>query len=414
LVFNEKLNRKARQGGAKSAKNLLDVPKHESCDRQRPRMIANPLALIAELTHRCPLHCVYCSNPMQLAGTEAELSTDEWANVFEQSGRLGVLHVHFTGGEPLARTDLIELIDAARAVGLYTNLITSGIGLNEQRLKALVNAGLDHIQLSFQDSHEDAANWIAGAKAHAHKIELAREIRRHKIAFTVNLVVHRQNLDHLEEIIAFIEQLNPERIEIAHTQYYGWALANRAALLPTSVQIEKAVAVVADAEKRLAGRIRIDSVVPDYYAKYPKACMGGWGQRLMLINPEGKVLPCHAAEVIPGLSFENVREKTLDWIWQESPSFRRFRGEEWMPDPCRSCERRTEDFGGCRCQAFLLAGDATVTDPACSLAPKHEIVESAVREANSSAMIAQPTPAASFVQLQKSSEGLWSYRTNPD
>ncbi len=377
-------------------------------------MSSNPLALIAELTHRCPLHCVYCSNPMQLAAVPEELTTEEWTSIIREAGKIGMLHAHFTGGEPLARTDLTELIAAARAAGLYTNLITSGIGLNESRLQALVNAGLDHIQISFQDSREGAANWIAGAKAHAHKVELSRAIRRHKIAFTVNLVVHRQNLDHLEEMIAFIEQLNPERVEIAHTQYYGWALANRAALLPTRAQLEKAVAIVAQAEKRLAGRIRIDSVVPDYYAKYPKACMGGWGRRLMLINPAGKVLPCHAAEVLPGLSFENVREKTLEWIWQESSSFRQFRGESWMPEPCRTCDRRSEDFGGCRCQAFLLAGNATVTDPACSLAPAHRIVESAVLEANSIANVAQPAPASSFVQLQKQTTGLWSYRTNPE
>ena len=375
-------------------------------------MFPNPLALIAEVTHSCPLHCVYCSNPMQLAGTQSELSTDEWGNVFQQAGGLGMLHAHFTGGEPLARSDLTELIASARAAGLYTNLITSGIGLNEDRLQALVTAGLDHIQVSFQDSREDAANWIAGAKAHAHKIELSRTIRRHKIAFTVNLVVHRQNLDHLEEMITFIEQLQPERVEIAHTQYYGWALANRAALMPTPAQVEKAVAVVADAEKRLAGRMRVDSVVPDYYARYPKACMGGWGRRLMLINPAGRVLPCHAAEVLPGMSFENVREETLEWIWQESAPFRRFRGEEWMPEPCRRCDRRADDFGGCRCQAFLLAGDATVTDPVCSLAPTHSIVESALREAD--AVVAQPVAATSFVQLQKQSDGFWSYRTNPE
>jgi PqqA peptide cyclase len=376
-------------------------------------MFPNPLALIAEITHRCPLHCVYCSNPMQLAGTQSELSTEEWTSVFRQSGKLGMLHAHFTGGEPLARNDLTELIAAARAAGLYTNLITSGIGLSEPRLQALVAAGLDHIQVSFQDSRDDTANWIAGAKAHAHKIELCRAIRRYKVAFTVNLVVHRQNLDHLDEMIAFIEQLNPERIELAHTQYYGWALANRAALIPTRAQVDKAVTIVAEAEKRLAGRIRIDSVVPDYYAKYPKACMGGWGRKLMLVNPAGKVLPCHAAEILPGLSFENVREKTLEWIWQESPSFCRFRGLGWMPEPCRSCERRTEDFGGCRCQAFLLAGDATVTDPACSLAPSHPVVESAVRE-NAAASAAQPATATSFVQLQKQTTDLWSYRTNPE
>jgi PqqA peptide cyclase len=376
-------------------------------------MVSNPLALIAEVTHRCPLHCVYCSNPMQLAAASSELSTEEWIRVLRQAGKLGMLHAHFTGGEPLARADLKELIAAACGAGLYTNLITSGIGLNEQRLQMLVDAGLDHIQVSFQDSREDAANWIAGAKAHAHKIELSHAIRRHKIAFTVNLVVHRQNLDHLEEMIAFIEQLQPERVEIAHTQYYGWALANRAALMPTRAQLERAVALVADAEKRLAGRMRIDSVVPDYYAKYPKACMGGWGRRLMLVNPSGKVLPCHAAEVLPGLSFENVRDKSLEWIWQDSESFRKFRGEEWMPEPCRSCDRRGEDFGGCRCQAFLLIGDAYITDPACSLAPAHHIVEAAVDEANSTADVANPAQASSFVQLQKLTTDLWSYRTNP-
>lgn len=377
-------------------------------------MVPNPLALIAEVTHRCPLHCVYCSNPVQMAGSVSELSTEGWANIFQQSGKLGMLHAHFTGGEPLARADLTELVAAARAAGLYTNLITSGIGLTERRLQALVSAGLDHVQVSFQDSREGAANWIAGAKAHAHKIDLARAIRKHKVAFTVNLVVHRQNLDHLNEMIAFIEEMNPDRVEIAHTQYYGWALMNRAALLPTRAQVEKAVEIIAAAEKRLAGRIRIDSVVPDYYAKYPKACMGGWGQRLMLINPAGKVLPCHAAEVIPGLEFENARNKTLEWIWQESTSFRRFRGEDWMPQPCRSCERRSEDFGGCRCQALLLTGDPTATDPACSLAPKHHIVETALLEVNSEGGVAQPTPASSFVQLQQETSSLWSYRTNPD
>src|SRR5271170_936023 len=216
-------------------------------------MIPNSLALIAEVTHRCPLHCVYCSNPLELAAVSAELSTAEWIDVFQQSGKLGMLHAHFTGGEPLARADLTELIAGARSAGLYTNLITSGLGLTGTRLQALIEAGLDHVQISFQDSREDSANWIAGAKAHAHKIELSRAIRKHKIAFTVNLVVHRQNLDHLEEMIGFIEQLNPERVEIAHTQYYGWALANRAALLPTRAQLEKAVTIVADAEQRLAG-----------------------------------------------------------------------------------------------------------------------------------------------------------------
>jgi PqqA peptide cyclase len=397
--------------GQLTARAIANRPMTQSLNHP---MASNPLALIAEVTHRCPLHCVYCSNPLELAGTQSELSTDEWMSVFDQAGKLGMLHAHFTGGEPLVRPDLTELIIAARSAGLYTNLITSGIGLNEQRLQKIVDAGLDHIQISFQDSREEPANWIAGAKAHSHKIELSRAIRKHKLAFTVNLVVHRQNLDHLEEMIVFIEQLNPERMEIAHTQYYGWALKNRAALMPTRAQLDRAVRIITAAEERLAGKIRIDSVVPDYYAKYPKACMGGWGKRLMLIHPSGKVLPCHAAEVLPGLSFENVREKTLDWIWQESTSFRKFRGEEWMPEPCRSCDRRAEDFGGCRCQAFLLAGDASLTDPVCSLAPHHDLVESAVREADVNPAIAKPAVGSSFVQLQKQNAELWSYRTNPD
>ncbi len=230
-------------------------------------MLSNPLALIAEITHRCPLHCVYCSNPLQMAAAKSELSTEEWLRVFRQAEELGVLHVHLTGGEPLARADLTELIVGAHAANLYTNLITSGIGLSTGRLTALVNAGLDHIQLSFQDSREDAANSIAGTRAHAHKVELAKAIRKHRVAFTVNLVVHRQNLDHLSEMISFIEQLEPDRMEIAHAQYYGWALQNRAALLPTKAQLDKAVGIVAAAESRLAGKIRIDSVVPDYYRR---------------------------------------------------------------------------------------------------------------------------------------------------
>ena len=378
-------------------------------------MLPNPLALIAEITHRCPLHCVYCSNPLQMASAKSEFSTEEWIRVFEQAAKLGVLHLHLTGGEPLARTDLTELIAGAHAAGLYINLITSGIGLSEARLAALVEAGLDHIQLSFQDSREDAANWIAGARAHAHKIELARAIRKHRVAFTVNLVVHRQNLDHLEEMISFIEQLQPDRMEIAHAQYYGWALKNRTMLIPTREQLDRAMKTVAEAEKRLAGKIRIDSVVPDYYARYPKACMGGWGRRLILIEPSGKALPCHAAGIIPGLEFDNVRDRSLEWIWRESPAFRRFRGEEWMPEPCRSCERRTEDFGGCRCQAFLLTADANATDPACSLAPAHHVVESVLLEVNSGApAISQPVRASSLHDLQAQTADVWSYRMSPE
>ena len=254
-------------------------------------MLSNPLALIAEITHRCPLHCVYCSNPLDLASAKAELPTNDWLRVFSEAAKLGVLHVHLTGGEPLARTDLHNLIAGAHHAGLYTNLITSGIGLSHERLKELVDTGLDHIQLSFQDSGEAQANWIAGTKSHAHKIELAGWIKEHRIAFTANLVVHRQNLDHLEAMISFLEKLRPDRVEIAHTQYYGWALKNRAALMPTRAQVDNAVKIVASAAERVKGKIRIDSVVADYYARYPKPCMGGWGRQLMLIDPTGRALP---------------------------------------------------------------------------------------------------------------------------
>ena len=373
----------------------------------------NPLALIAEITHRCPLHCVYCSNPLELSSREEELATADWLRVFSEAAGLGVLHLHLTGGEPLARPDLVEMIAGARKAGLYTNLITSGIGLSRERLAQLVEAGLDHVQLSFQDSSEGSANWIAGARAHAHKLELAVWIREHRIAFTTNLVVHRQNIDHLEEMMVALEALHPDRMEIAHAQYYGWALQNRSALLPARAQLDRAVAVVAAAEERLRGKVRIDMVVPDYHARFPKACMGGWGRQLLLIDPAGHALPCHAAGVIPGMRFDNVREHTLDWIWQSSEAFQKFRGEAWMPEPCRSCDRRKEDFGGCRCQAFLLTGDASATDPVCELAPLHRLIEAAVRE-DAVTGAAPDAHEAPFHVLQERMAGFWSYRTDPN
>ena len=380
-------------------------------------MALTPLALIAEITHRCPLHCVYCSNPLELTSRKEELATADWLRVFDEAAALGVLHLHLTGGEPLARPDLAELIEGARQVRLYTNLITSGVGLSRERLARLINAGLDHIQLSFQDSKEDSANWIAGARAHAHKIELATWIRSHRIAFTVNLVVHRQNIEHLEEMIVELEALHPDRMEIAHAQYYGWALQNRSALLPTREQLDGAVAVVAAAKQRLRGKVRIDMVVPDYHARYPKACMGGWGRQLLLVDPAGRALPCHAAGVIPNMRFDNVREHTLDWIWQSSEAFQTFRGEDWMPEPCRSCERRKEDFGGCRCQAFLLTGDASAADPVCELAPSHRVIENAVR---ADAVGDEGTNGfdhrgrdGPFHVLQERMANFWRYRTDP-
>jgi PqqA peptide cyclase len=369
-------------------------------------MPPKPLALIAELTYRCPLRCVYCSNPLTMAGAKSELSTDEWLHVFQQAGKMGLLHLHLTGGEPLGRVDLSELIAAAHSAGLYTNLITSGIGLSELRLQSLVGSGLDHLQLSFQDSTEQRANWIAGVAVHAHKIKAAETIRKRPIAFTINLVVHRQNLDHLEDMIAFVEGLAPDRIEIAHAQYYGWAFRNRSALLPRREQLDHSLAVIENAQNRLRGKVRIDSVIPDYYARFPKACMGGWGRTLMLVDPSGRALPCHAAGVIPGLQFDNVRDHSLDWIWNESPAFQQFRGENWMPNPCSTCDRRTQDFGGCRCQAFLFTGNAAATDPVCSLSPQRKLVDAILEGQNA------PELGRSKLSIKPFPHAIWSYRTN--
>lgn len=343
-----------------------------------------PLGLIAEITHRCPLHCVYCSNPIELTQRQSELSTADWASVFKQAGKLGALQVFLTGGEPLARNDLTELVHAARKAKLYANLITSGIGLNAERLKELIAAGLDHIQLSFQGAEAEAADEIAGARVHERKLAIGREIAKENVGFTVNAVVHRQNVEQLPAIIAMAEELGAQKLEIAHVQYYGWGFENRARLLPTREQVDDSLRIIEAAQARLAGKLRIEYVLPDYYATYPKPCMGGWGQTMMVIAPDGRALPCHAANVIPDLEFANVREKPLRWIWEESPAFQRFRGEDWMQPPCRTCDRRARDFGGCRCQALLITGDAAATDPVCTFSPHRarvmEMAESAKQD----------------------------------
>jgi pyrroloquinoline quinone biosynthesis protein E len=362
--------------------------------------ILTPLALIAELTHRCPLHCVYCSNPLELKSRRGELSTEVWKRVLREAAAAGVLQVDFTGGEPLARPDLVELVRAARAAGLYVSLITSGVPLDERRLAELVSAGLDHMQLSFQGAQEEAAAEIAGARVLAEKLQVVKWVHAHRIGLTLNFVIHRQNLDRLEEMIALGEESGAGRLEFAHVQYYGWAFANRENLLPTREQVDRSIALLQQAEARLRGKVRVEYVVPDYYAKYPKPCMGGWGRKLMLITPAGDALPCHAAQVIPGLRFPNVKDQPLREIWTSSEVFRKFRGEEWMPEPCRSCDRRAQDFGGCRCQAFLLAGDAGVTDPVCTLSPHRAMVDEIIAAAN-----AAPAEAAAKPD--------WLYRPNP-
>ena len=342
-----------------------------------------PLGLLAELTHRCPLGCPYCSNPIELDRRSAELDTETWARVFDEAARLGVLQVHLSGGEPTARRDIVELVRHCVAAGLYANLITSGIGVTGAKLDALAEAGLDHVQLSVQGADAATADRIAGlAGAHEKKLALAAEIRRLGLPLTLNAVVHRANIDQVPALIDLAVRLGAKRIEIAHAQYYGWALKNRAALMPKRPQVEAAMRAVEEARERLKGVLVIDAVVPDYYARYPKPCMGGWGRQSLNVTPSGKVLPCHAAETIPGLEFWNVRDHGLAEIWARSPAFTAFRGTDWMAEPCRSCERRERDWGGCRCQALAIAGDAAATDPACHLSPFHaKILALAERDA---------------------------------
>jgi pyrroloquinoline quinone biosynthesis protein E len=334
-----------------------------------------PLGLLAELTHRCPLGCPYCSNPLALDRRDDELDAATWARVFNQAAAIGILQVHLSGGEPAARRDLPEIVKSAREAGLYSNLITSAVGLTPQTLSALADAGLDHVQVSIQDSDEASADRIAGYKgAAARKHAIARDVVRLGLPLTVNMVVHRANIGRIESMVDLALSLGASRVEIAHVQYYGWALKNRAALMPSREQVDQAVADVETLRRRHHGRIVIDAVVPDYYARFPKPCVGGWGRRSLNVTPAGKVLPCHAAEIIPGLEFWNVREHSLAEIWTDSPAFRAFRGIDWMQEPCRSCARRDLDFGGCRCQAFLITGDARATDPVCHLSPRHALV----------------------------------------
>lgn len=330
-----------------------------------------PYALTAELTHRCPLRCVYCSNPVELQKRENELATEDWLHVLKQAGELGIVQVHFTGGEPLLRPDLELLIGRARESGLYINLITSGAGLSKNRIRRLAEAGLDSIQLSVQASSPRLADSIAGVEAFDFKANAASLIREAGLPLHMNVVLHRHNLHQVEEIIEMCVSWGAERLELANTQYYGWALLNRRALLPSKEQLLAAEEAWLRAKERFGSRIELIWVVPDYHADYPKPCMGGWAKWSLTVAPDGRVMPCNAASGIESLKFENVKERRLAWIWRESPSFRAFRGTEWMREPCRSCERRFQDFGGCRCQAFLLTGDARNADPVCRLSPDH-------------------------------------------
>src|SRR5215217_6454126 len=340
-----------------------------------------PFGMLAELTYACPLHCPYCSNPLNLTDYREELTTAEWQRVLTEARALGVLQLHLSGGEPLQRRDLVELVASARDLGLYTNLITSALGLSSRRAEQLKTAGLDHVQISIQADEPALSDRIAGTPSYGRKIAAARLVKELGWPLTLNVVLHRHNLDRVDRILELAEELGADRIELANTQYYGWALRNRGGLLPSRSQVERAEAVVRAARERLLGRMEIIYVLPDYFSRYPKPCMGGWGRRQLTVVPNGDVLPCPTAQHLP-LPRASVREHSLTWIWEESPLFRRFRGTDWMPDPCRSCPRRVIDFGGCRCQAFALTGDAARTDPVCHLAPDHGIVAAAVHAAD--------------------------------
>ena len=332
-----------------------------------------PLAVLAELTHRCPLQCPYCSNPLEMEVASQELTTAEWCSVMDELAEIGVLQIHFSGGEPTVRKDLTELVRHATKVGLYSNLITSAVMLTKARLQDLADAGLSHVQISVQGAEEGLADRVGGFKnGHAKKLLAARWTREVGLPLTLNAVMHRQNLHQLPQIIDLAVELDADRLEVANVQYYGWALKNREALIPSFAQVEETNRIVSQAQDRLAGVLDIDYVVPDYYAQRPKQCMGGWGRQFFNISPAGKVLPCHAAESITGMEFDSVRgNKSIRWIWDNSDAFNKYRGTGWMPEPCKSCDFKEVDFGGCRCQAHALTGSAGNTDPACAKSPLH-------------------------------------------
>lgn len=347
-----------------------------------PVQPAAPIALIAEITHRCPLSCGYCSNPLELERASAELDTATWARVFAEAADLGVLHLHLTGGEPMSRRDLPALVAAGSRAGLYINLITSGVTLDDTALESLTTAGVDHIQLSFQDSEAGPADEIGGYRGgHVRKLAAAARITAAGLPLTANFVVHRANLERIGEMLALGESIGAARIEIAHVQYHGWALVNRAALMPTLAQLEAATAAVEASRERLKGRVVIDYVIPDYYGTRPKACMGGWGRRIINVSPTGLAMPCHAASSLPGLTFPSVRNTSLAQIWAGSAVFDQFRAPNFAPETCRGCERLEIDWGGCRCQAHALTGDPSRTDPVCALSPDHGLVVAALGEA---------------------------------
>ena len=331
-----------------------------------------PLWILAELTYRCPLQCPYCSNPLEIAKYSNELSTEDWFRVMQQARKMGAAQLGFSGGEPLVRKDLEELIAEARKLGYYTNLITSGVGMDENRVKAFKEAGLDHIQISFQASNEELNNFLGGTKSFQHKYEMARVVKKYEYPMVLNIVLHRKNIDQIRDILDMTVELKADYVELASTQYYGWSRVNVDQLLPTKEQLDNAEKVAMEYQEKMKGKSKIIYVIPDYFENRPKKCMNGWGNIFLTIAPDGSALPCHAAGQLPGLDFPNVRDHSIEWIWNDSPDFNKFRGLDWMKEPCRSCPEKEKDLGGCRCQAYMLTGDARNADPVCDKSPHHQ------------------------------------------
>lgn len=352
-----------------------------------------PLWLLAELTYACPLQCPYCSNPVELAKIKQELDTDTWLRVLREARVMGATQLGLSGGEPLLRRDLETIIAEGRKLGYYSNLITSGIGMDEARVKAFKEAGLDHVQISFQASSQELNDFLGGTSTFERKLEMARAVKRHGYPMVLNVVLHRHNIDQLEQILEMAITLDADYVELANTQYYGWALHNREQLMPTREQLRLGEIVANEYRDRLKQQMKIYYIIPDYYEERPKACMNGWGNVFLTVTPDGMALPCHAARQLPGIEFPNVRDASVEWIWHDSPSFNHFRGFEWMKEPCRSCPEKTKDLGGCRCQAYMLTGDAANADPVCSKSPYHDVVLEAVERANGPAVVhSKPQP----------------------
>ena len=338
---------------------------------EKSNKLPQPLWLLAELTYACPLQCPYCSNPVEMANVKKELSTEDWFRVMQQAREMGATQLGFSGGEPLIRKDLELLIAEARRLGFYTNLITSGVGMDENRIKAFKEAGLDHIQVSFQASSEELNNFIAGTDSFQHKLEMARLVKKYGYPMVLCFVLHRRNEEQIRDILELSIALEADYVELATTQYYGWAYHNREQLLPTRAQLKHAEEVAREYQEKMKGKMRIFYIIPDYFEDRPKRCMDGWGHVFLTITPDGTALPCHAARQLPGLEFHNVRDKSVEWIWNDSPDFNKFRGLDWMKEPCRSCPEKEKDLGGCRCQAYMITGDARNADPVCSKSPEH-------------------------------------------